>query len=89
MSTVLRKVMVTDRLPGAEKYYLTDIGDLYWDSRNWFDNRGRISITPEWYLNEIELPSEEEICNEGFNNSTCATAFAQGANYILNKIKND
>lgn len=40
----------------------------------------------EWWLEEIELPSEEDVFNKStFDNDP--ESFEQGANYILNLLK--
>lgn len=86
---VFKKVMVSDRLPKDGGHYYTNINELYFDFGNWHDSNYRISTQPEWWIEEIEIPSEEEIDNESYPIDTTneSTAFIMGANYILNKLK--
>lgn len=77
MQTVFKKVMVSDRSPSKEGYYLTDKGNVYFRDTfyTWID----------WWLEEVELPSEDDIFKEG--SKMAITSFRKGANYILNKLK--
>lgn len=79
-----KKVMVSDRLPELSGEYITNTG------LRTFSGIFECFILEsgiEYWLEEIELPSDEEICKEGFYNSMCSISFTKGANYILNKLK--
>lgn len=84
--TVFKKVMVTDRLPIEYENYSTNVGLVYF--------KGSFAHWVQWWLEEIELPSEEEI--EGIaifydtfesDKEDKYSSYKIGANYILNKLK--
>lgn len=43
----------------------------------------------EYWLEEVELPREEEIYSQSFTANKTPKDFINGANFILNKIKGD
>lgn len=88
--TVFRKVMVKDRLPVSFGIYNTNRGSCTWLNglKMWEWGNGALCY-PEWWLESIELPSEDDVYTLS---SRCATTermngFEEGANYILNKLK--
>lgn len=54
--TVFRKVSVKDRLPKNYSDYFTNVGKVHF--------RGRFYYWVEWWLEEIELPSDEDVKRE-------------------------
>lgn len=94
--TVFKKVMVTDRLPNKRTYVATintlgGIDTLYHIGNGEFTN-SHVSIDTlhyiESWLEEIELPSEEEVTEAYINHKGHINNPALfGANYILNKLK--
>lgn len=92
--TIYRKVKVSERLPESRGYYDTDMGTLYYRKKikhsiweDWED--ANYPKYPEYWLEEIELPTEEDInsivsvYHDVENRNACRT----GINYILNKIR--
>jgi len=65
MSKYYRKVMCSDEMPKEHKVYSTNKGDMLFVAKDkMFGKRlygGIIVSYPEWWLEEIELPSEEDI----------------------------
>lgn len=88
-------------LPSEEDYYFcldeyNNLNSCYFDGKN-IINDNCVIINPEYWLEEIELPSEKEIFLEvdkivdsqvayGFY---IAYGFYNGANFILNKLKGE
>ena len=70
-------------LPKESGFYLTNLG-----SRHYIGNEiARLfDCEPQWWLEEVELPSEDEII-EVAHNVRCVNQFWDGVNFILNKIK--
>lgn len=65
-------------------YVITNIGIVYYDK---YEGR---EYDIEWWLEEIKLPSEEEILNEVKDrNHFLKLGFIKGANFILNKLKGE
>lgn len=96
MKKVFVSVDVNNRLPNKNGYYTIintlGVSECYlFHNGNWFENHldmdDNKDIFVSYWLKETELPSNEEICKEGFDNSMCSISFAKGANYILNKLK--
>lgn len=93
--TVFIKVKTIERLPSKKDTYLTD-----WGVCNFDLDTGKFSqivtqngcgsyiveLKPSFWLEEIELPSEEEIL-EVAPKTRCVNQFWDGANYVLNKLK--
>ena len=69
--------------------YCSNIGMVYFRKGNfcfWDEQLLKFTNKVEWWLEEIELPSDEDV----FNKSTFYNdleSFEQGANYILNLLK--
>ena len=81
--TVFIKVSCIDRLPLVSGYYHTDEGISYYSDifEDW-------SYNVEYWLEEIELPSEEEISKEVKDrNQFLKLGFIKCANFILNHLK--
>ena len=98
LNFVYRPVLTNDRLPDKPGFYFTSDGLLYKnkDSKEW-SYYDRIDLifkkveAPEWWLEEIELPTEEEInkpANDEYVDSLRGySAFKKGAEWVINKIK--
>lgn len=103
--TIFRKVMVADRLPKEGVGIFTDVGclnyrniegDYVW---SWQDE---YTEHPTWWLEEIQLPTEEEIIKSSFEYSVdykpfdsslefshyAEHGYIEGALSVLNYIKN-
>ena len=65
-------------------WYDTNIGYIKFDisDKKWLVIGGIVT----WWLEEIELPSEEDIYNAP-NWDSMLASFRNGANFILNKLK--
>lgn len=61
MNTLYRKVLCSERLPHDSNYYDTDNGYNYCWNEKWFDQDGPVNFTPEWWLEEVDIPTNEEI----------------------------
>lgn len=94
--TVFRKVYVKDRLPDSFGSYITNIGDCFYHNGSKLFESVRGFARPEWFLEEIELPSEEEVvkaceCNDKSESNNFIVGVECGIiysyNYILNKLK--
>lgn len=67
METIFRKVSAKERLPFALGDYDTNMGLLnYYDrhSGNWRNKAGYGTFKPDWWFEEIELPTDEDIKKE-------------------------
>ena len=62
MKTIFRKVLLKDGLPQKEGAYFCDGGHLWFNitTKKWNSNVNS-NVLPEWWLEEIELPSDDEI----------------------------
>lgn len=77
-------------LPNNHQFYTTDKGLFkYMDKEWWINNIG-------WYMEGVELPSEEEIDKSGddfayphIDSAFAFNCFMHGANFILNKLKGE
>ena len=69
-------------LPKESRIYITNLGALHYlhPFQRWLDN------DPQWWMQEIELPSKEEIENMA-EEMAFPNSVKFGANYILNKLK--
>lgn len=101
-TTVFRKVMVKDRLPVIFGEYITDIGYMFYNNgQKYFEDRQGVCF-PKWFLEEIELPSEQDLRKESLGKFSeieaqdeeigefiedDALEFMKGANYILSKLR--
>lgn len=84
-----RTVSVEERLPKHGGHFLTDIGLVRFmiNDKEWVDDK-YITCNPNWWLEEIELPSENDINNELDELPWDSDeAFKEGANFIINYIK--
>lgn len=91
MASVFIKVDVRYRLPNKSGIYITNRGVIQFTSAydRWY------GLEPQWWLEEIELPTEEEIKNEEKSvyevNDDKALPYKslwrKGANFILYKLK--
>lgn len=62
MKTVFVKVLVSEGLPTKDdRYYHTDIGFIDFDLVNGWMDCNKYPEYPEWWLKEVELPSDEDI----------------------------
>lgn len=97
MRTIYIKVPVSERLPKDKGDYYTNDNELYYDGKDWWFSDTK--SYPRWWLQEIELPSENEIANkieelqEKYYESqaTHGDFYLMGEaciEYILNKITN-
>lgn len=101
--TVFIKVDVKDRLPeirGKYKILDTSEGRLWYISsvkkfsQSFDESTVELFKEVDWFLEEIKLPSEEEIANEAFlfnkfgHDYGVKDNYIKGAKYILNKITN-
>lgn len=78
-------------LPSKKDYYfcLDQFSSnvmYFFDGRYMVDDTHNV-INIEYWLEEIELPSEEEIYSESFKSDKTPKDFIKGANFILNKLK--
>lgn len=93
--TIYRKVLCSERLPEKSSWYYTQKGMLYFDLiQGSFYESSQFVGENEYWLEEIELPSEEDIIGMGHyyealesEGDSLYDAYKQGANYILNKLK--
>lgn len=94
---IYRQVLVDDRFPKRSGDYHTDYGIAYFrhPKKKFYqeitgDGGGTfyIIIAPEYFLEEIDLPSKENIGYESLlSEQGHHASFINGANYILNKLK--
>ena len=68
-------------LPSKNGYYLTQVGIVHF--RGWFNN------WIEYWLEEIELPSEDYLQDIAIKTTPFRTSFMSGANFILNHLKSN
>lgn len=83
---IYRQVKCSDRLPKENIWIDTNIGYIKFDTSDsrWLVSGGVVT----WWLEEIKLPSEEEVYSESFTSDKTPNDFIKGANFILNKLKN-
>lgn len=74
-------------LPKVSQKYFTSHGysDYSVKTNEWCDEDW-LELDVEWFLEEIELPSEEEIQSVA-PKTRCVNQFWDGANFILNHLK--
>lgn len=84
-------------LPKHGGHFLSSIGLVRFmiSDKEWVDDYYR-TRNPDWWLQEIELPSEEDIDKSGddfayphIDSSFAFNCFMHGANFILNKLKGE
>lgn len=86
MTVFIKRYPSKGELPSKNGYYLTQVGIVHF--RGWFNN------WIEYWLEEIELPSEEELneksdLKKGSSMWFHSQGFTQGANFILNHLKSN
>lgn len=89
MASVFIKVPVSERLPNESGLYITNNGVTHFISgcKRW------AGVDPLWYLEEIELPTENQVSIESLKyygnvpGERSINIFKHGANFILNKLK--
>jgi len=79
------------------KDYCSNVGMVYFRKlKFYFRDEQLITFTDkvEWFLEEIELPSEDDIesytvgkCNPSKEDKLMLSSWKQGVNFILNKLK--
>ena len=73
-------------------FVYTNQGVMYFleDNKRFIDNDNHSTPMPNWWLEEIKLPSEEEIYLElGKKSIRNFKRFIDGANFILNHLKSN
>ena len=92
---IYRTVECSERLPETEGMYITSTGLMSFSKTfNWINQHNYTIKAPDWWLEEVELPSEEDIFNSTphyRNDPELDDAFEDGyslgASFILNHIK--
>ena len=93
VSKLYRQVACKDRLPTQNGKYHTDKGllDFRPNRYHYGFTEGIGIVNPEFWYEEIELPTEEEInkpANDEYVDSLRGySAFKKGAEWVINKIK--
>jgi len=98
MEKIYRQVSVKERLPEKAGVYNTDLGKLEFSTNPCYKNNGiwlkeNYVNNPEIWLEEVELPTEDEILEyardeEGLEDYDMEQdVFVDGANYILNNTE--
>ena len=98
--TVFIKVLVDDRLPTVKGSIIGQCGDIpclqqfYFDGKEFKDLFDDHPFPVKWWLEEIELPSEDELneksdLKKGSSMWFHSQGFTQGANFILNHLKSN
>lgn len=83
--TVFVKVYIKDELPTFSGNYHTSIGYYYYTE---FYEEFKSDEDPEWWLKEIELPSEDDIEDELLHHRPeNRVAVKRGIDYMRNKLK--
>ena len=93
MDKLFRQVSVKERLPEKPGVYNTDLGKLEFSTNPCYKNNGiwlkeNYVNNPEIWLEEVELPSSEEL-KKAAENHSFTNAFKLGAQYILNTLKGE
>lgn len=98
MDKIYRQVSVKERLPEIEKYYHTNQGTVYFDADQ---KHFRVPFDPTYtityWLEEVELPSDNDVFDEAHSQHDDAheylagliNGFTHGANYILKTLKGE
>lgn len=85
MASVFIKVPVSERLPSESGIYTTNKGAVHFLSvcKRW------AGCEPQWFLEEIELPTEEEVfkSSTGWKEETRQECYIIGASFVLSKLK--
>ena len=84
MTVFIKRYPKKGELPSKEGLYHTNIGRVSFSKTfDWIDHHNYTRPCPNYWLEEIELPSDDDIYNKStFYNDL--ESFEQGANYILN-----
>lgn len=86
MDSVFIKVPVGKILPNEYRMVITNVGEAYIGENGiWIGNYGELQAKVYWWLEEINLPTEEEIVKES-DKHWARSHFKAGANFILNNI---
>lgn len=89
MKVFVKRYPSKGEFPKESRIYITNAGALHYlhPFQRWLDN------DPQWWMQEIELPSEEDIEIKGREEwwytdlEESLQPFKSGANYILNHLK--
>lgn len=87
---IYRQVKVSDRFPSKSNRYHTGKGFIYFNNRynKFYDVELKITNDPDYWLEEIELPSDYDISFLEYDVlSQYNRGFIYGYNYMLDKIK--
>lgn len=89
MTVFIKRYPSRKEFPETAGYYDTNVGRVFYVNES-FDRPKK--YYPSWWLEEIELPSEEEIQEvmdnlEENDNNSANDEWLAGANFILNHIK--
>lgn len=80
--TIYRKVLCSERLPDKSNWYYTQKGMVYFDSiQGSFYDSAQFAGKNEYWLEEIELPSEEILDALDYNGG-----FKDGVKWLMEKI---
>lgn len=97
MEKIYRQVSVKERLPEKAGRYFTSFGECTFstNTRKWLFMLENSTNYVDWWLEEVELPSEEDInwkyplnSNE-LHKTTLNVGCRTGANYILKTLKGE
>ena len=94
----IKRYPIKGESPKHNKVYTTDLGEKIFSVSNnsFMSSFGMGQISPKWWLEEVELPSEEDVFSKSITKyskyepserSPRTNAFQKGANFILNKLK--
>ena len=99
MNTIFRKVMVVDRIPKQTNTYFTGwdndnrtiiVGSNYFNGKLFEDNEDTERYAqPDWWLEEVELSTDEEIQKFSFCYRTTiqqGEGFIRGAKFIRDNV---
>ena len=87
MKVFVKRYPEKGELPSVSKKYFSSHGHLdYSVKRNEFCDEDWLLIDVTWWLEPIELPTEEEILKVS-PKTRCVNQFHNGVNYILNLLK--
>lgn len=87
-----RQVSTDERMPENDGWYFTDNAKVEFIKEKGYFTYNGIKSHAWWWLEEIEIPTPDEINDESENQGVeeCSewfVGFYSGAEYILNKIK--
>lgn len=93
MTVFIKRYPSKGELPRKEGLYHTNMGRVSFNKTfYWVDHHNFTCPCPNYWLDEVELPSEEELnektdLEKGSSMWFHSQGFTQGANFILNRIK--